>query len=90
MTEQLSDRTAACISSGVLKDIGLTSKEYASQVVDINKIRRARSRMRREIKITQTKEESPLSVFFGGRKDRTVLQVKEGNKSSKNRLLKSM
>lgn len=84
----VSDRTAVCISRAALKDIGVICKD-ASQVLDRNQIRHARSRMKRKIKIThsKTKEESPLSVFFDGRKDSTILQVKERNKSSNKEII---
>ena len=63
------DRTAACISSAVLKEIGMISKDDKSQLIDRNKIRRSRSIMKQEIKVTQNKtSEEPLLRFIFDRR----------------------
>ena len=81
----VSDRIAAAISSSVLKDHGLISPYDKTKVVDRSKIRRERSKIRKTV-IQQAEKDMndlPISIFFDGRKDKTLAQVKKGNKYSK-------
>ena len=81
---RVSDRTAASIVSATLKDIGIISPEDASKIVDRSKIRRARGKKRVETKQhDETDQKNVVSIFFDGRKDRTLSKVKKGNKTAK-------
>ena len=65
----VSDRSAAAIASAVLEDVGLISSEDLTQVIDRNKIRRARSTTRENQKPQQVEI---TSLYFDGRKDKTM------------------
>jgi len=78
----VSDRSAAVLATSVLHDLGLVSPIDRSKVIDRSKIRRERSKTRKELQQnddhidqfdhTHTGMEG---VFFDGRKDRTLTQV---------------
>ena len=71
----VSDRSAAAIASAVLQDVGLISGEDRTQVIDRHKIRRERGKMRKN-----AKEVEITSLYFDGRKDKTM----EVNEKKKN------
>lgn len=74
----VSDRVAAMIASSALKDYGVISHEDKSDVVDRSKLRRERQKLRKE---SQDQESSKLvSLYFDGRKDKTLVQEKKGDK----------
>lgn len=81
----VSDRTAAAIASSTLKDHGFISLQDKSKVIDRSKIRRARSKMRSKVvrEAEDNIEKQPISIFFDGRKDKTLVQVTKGNKFAK-------
>ena len=79
----VSDRTAACIASATLTDYGVINKDDKSKVIDKNKVRRARSKLRNEVVSEQKVKGSLTSLYFDGRKDKTIAQVKRSNKMSK-------
>ncbi|KAF2888146.1 hypothetical protein ILUMI_18027 [Ignelater luminosus] len=62
----VSDRNEAVFVKTALKDMGTLTKEESSKPIDRNKIRRARA----------------YGVYFGGRKDRTLIKIteREGSK----------
>ncbi|VEN46785.1 unnamed protein product [Callosobruchus maculatus] len=75
----ISDRTAASISSALLQDIGFISETDTSKVIDRNKVRREREKHRKELQganISHIVE----GLYFDGRKDKTRVQTKKGNK----------
>lgn len=79
----VSDRSAAIIASSVLKDVGVVNEGDLSLVVDRNKVRRARKRVRSDFEENE-KVITPLkSIYFDGRKDRTMTHEKEGSKTYK-------
>ncbi|CAH1110825.1 unnamed protein product [Psylliodes chrysocephalus] len=46
-TYWISDRSAAAVASGVLKDVGIiTTEEYPSKILDKNKVNRERKKFR--------------------------------------------
>lgn len=73
----LSTRSAAAVTSAVLTDVGLVSKEDVTLVIDKNKIHRAVLKAR---KGTSNEVEGfvPKSIYFDGRKDRTLINEKIG------------
>lgn len=77
----VSDRSAARIASAVLKDFGIVLTNETNNVIDRSKIRRARKRQRNALQTSGTLEtQYPQSVYFDGRKDRTLKMEKRGNK----------
>lgn len=68
----ISDRAAALIASSVLQDAGVISEETKSSVIDRNKLRRARKRCRSELQAADIVEEPLQSIYFDGRKDKTI------------------
>uniref|UniRef100_A0A8D8THB2 Uncharacterized protein n=1 Tax=Cacopsylla melanoneura TaxID=428564 RepID=A0A8D8THB2_9HEMI len=74
----VSDRAAAMIASSALKDFGVITHEEKSLVVDRNKVRRERQKMRNK---SQDEVLSELvSLYFDGRKDKTLVNEKKGDK----------
>ncbi|CAH0551078.1 unnamed protein product [Brassicogethes aeneus] len=77
----VSDRAAAAIASAVLEDVGLIKKGDTSKVVDKNKVRRSRQKIRTELQANDDFQNKPLKgLYFDGRKDNTLRQEKVGNK----------
>ena len=77
----VSDRAGALIASSVLCDVGIIQKDDLSCVIDKNKLRRGKIAQR---KVLQDQEKSSTetirSIFFDGRKDETLCQVRRGTK----------
>lgn len=77
----VSDRSAAILVSAVLKDLGVISKEDSSKIVDRSKIRRERTQCRTNLKRKfNVTEPMVYGIFFDGRKDKTIVQEKKGEK----------
>jgi hypothetical protein len=77
----VSDRAAAAIASAVLEDFGMISPEDSQNVVDKNKIRRARQRKRRILQeVAVSNDEQLRSLYFDGRKDHTIKNTLKGSK----------
>ncbi|GBO24010.1 hypothetical protein AVEN_230263-1 [Araneus ventricosus] len=81
----VSGRAAATITSAVLQDFGTISEVDTSHAVDKNKVRRDRSLKRSELQPHSnekwhTARDDSIAIFFDGRKDKTLCQIKEGNK----------
>lgn len=77
----ISDRAAAIIVSSTLQDLGIVSSTDSSMVVDRNKIRRARKVTRSKIQNIELSENRELlGLYFDGRKDKTISQIKIGEK----------
>ena len=74
----VSDRCAAAIISAVLQDVGIIHEHDSSMVVDKNKVRRERVEARR--KLSSKCAGTLRGLYFDGRKDRTLTQVKNGKK----------
>ena len=75
----ISDRSAAAIATAVLEDYGVVNPKATSHVIDPSKIRRERKRKRNQLRCSQ---ESKIvrGIFFDGRKDTTLENIKEGLK----------
>jgi len=74
----VSDRCAASIISAVLQDVGIINEQDSSMVVDKNKVRRERVKARRQL--SSKRDSAFRGLYFDGRKDRTLTQVKTGKK----------
>jgi len=76
---RISDRAAAAIASAVLQDFGVITKDDSSNVVDRSKIRRARQAKRHSLQ-NGTKEAMVQSLYFDGRKDKTMTIEKNNDR----------
>src|SRR6218665_3268610 len=77
----ISDRSAAALASAVLQDVDIITPDNLSKVIDRSKVRRARQRNRSNIlKIDKPTAEHLQALYFNGRKDQTMFQVKKGDK----------
>src|SRR6218665_1217953 len=74
----VSDRCGASIISAVLQDVGVINEHDSSLVVDKNKVRRERVKARRQL--SSKVDGSLRGLYFDGRKDRTLTQVKTDRK----------
>lgn len=82
----VSDRAAALIVSSALQDIGVVSSQDMSEVVDRNKIRRARQKMRSS-SINQREHKAITGIYFDGRKDLTLTQEMKGGKYYRKKIM---
>ena len=75
----VSDRGAALLASSLLQDIGVVCSNDTSDVIDRNKVRRARQRKR--FSLQNVKETVKITgIYFDGRKDQTLTKKKMGNR----------
>lgn len=80
----VSDRSAAILVNAALKDMGLITAEESSKIIDRSKIRRERVKTRKNLKKKHEEEISCVyGIYFDGRKDRTLIMVKEGDTISR-------
>lgn len=77
----VSERATAAIASSVLADVGLVSDGKRNLVTDKNKVRRSKIKLSSSLE-TEFRNNlvAPQSLYFDGRKDDTILQVKMGSK----------
>ena len=66
-----SDRSVATIASTVLEAAGIINKDDKTQVIDRNKVRRARKRARSSLREESNSDDRIESIYFHGRKDVT-------------------
>lgn len=64
----ISDRAAASLTSAVLEDYGIITNDNTDNIVDRNKIRRAKEKFRSALFY---EPEKLMGLYFDGRKDRT-------------------
>jgi hypothetical protein len=79
----ISDRATAALATAVLVDFGIVTNENRSNVIDKNKIRRERNKMREKLKNKSKKSDTMneiTSVYFDGRKDGTLIRKKDNGK----------
>lgn len=75
----VSDRWATAVATALLKDVGIVHEIDTSQVIDRNKARRSRDKIRNELVATRNLE-TIEALYFDSRKDKTRVQTKIGNK----------
>ena len=75
----ISDRSAAAIATAVLEDLGVVTESDSCNIIDRSKIRRERKRKRCELQPTQ-ESKVVRGIYFDGRKDTTLKNVREGSK----------
>jgi hypothetical protein len=73
----VSTRATAAITTAALQSVGFVSKENASFVVDRSKIKRSQDKLRTALQ--QQKPNQLQSIYFDGRKDETLHNIKRGN-----------
>ena len=74
-----SDRSAATLATAVLEGAGIVNKDDLSQVIDRNKVRRARKRARLSLRKRSQPYERIEGIYFDGRKDTTKVQETVGS-----------
>lgn len=82
----LSTRSAAAVASAVLADVGLVSTEDLTMVIDKNKVHRAVAKARKEA----SRDIGGIvikSIYFDGRKDKTLINEKIGNRYHRKEVL---
>lgn len=82
----VSDRCAAAIASATLQDFGLIQEGELQNVVDRSKIRRARQSQRRKLQCIK-KLNGLRSIYFDGRKDKTIVSVKDGSRYRRRKIV---
>ena len=84
----VSDSSAAKIASAVLNDIGMITENETSNIIDRSKIRRERSKNRISLQqIGKTETKTPQTIYFDGRKDKTMKMEKCDTKYYKRTIL---
>ncbi|CAH1115201.1 unnamed protein product [Psylliodes chrysocephalus] len=78
----LSDRSAAAVATAVLQEVGIVTKESSVQIINKNKLRRARKYLRTKI-INLVDCEPITAMYFDGRKDKTLSFEEIDGKSRK-------
>lgn len=77
----ISDRATASLATAVLIDFGIITKDDQSLVIDKNKVRRERIKLRKTLhKDVRQTSESITAIYFDGRKDKTLSKVMRDNK----------
>ncbi|GBL83004.1 hypothetical protein AVEN_165242-1 [Araneus ventricosus] len=75
----VSDRAVAAIASSVLHDVGLTTSNNSYLVVDENKLRREKAKIR--FQALSEAQALPLKgLYFDGRKDSTLIEERVDTK----------
>ncbi|GBN14640.1 hypothetical protein AVEN_39550-1 [Araneus ventricosus] len=73
----VSDRDVVAIASSVLHDVGLITSKNSDLVVDENKLRREKAKVRKDLKFQASSEAQALplkGLYFDGRKDSTLIE----------------
>jgi hypothetical protein len=68
----ISDRAGAVIATAVLEDLGIVSQSTPTNVVDRYKLRRERELTRKCTMDTAETHDSIQTLYYDGRKDRTL------------------
>ncbi|GBM44765.1 hypothetical protein AVEN_164922-1 [Araneus ventricosus] len=70
----ISDRAGAAIVSAAIQDVGIISESNVLNVVDINKIRRGRTKVRTTLlsQVIKDYDHDQFGLYFDERKDRTL------------------
>ncbi|GBN82295.1 hypothetical protein AVEN_40926-1 [Araneus ventricosus] len=77
------DRAVAAIASSVLPDVGLITSNNSDLVVDENKLRREKAKVRKDLKFQALSEAQALplkGLYFDGRKDSTLIEERVDTK----------
>uniref|UniRef100_A0A1B6J5V0 Uncharacterized protein n=1 Tax=Homalodisca liturata TaxID=320908 RepID=A0A1B6J5V0_9HEMI len=77
---RVSDRATTAIATGVLHDLGIICDENMAKVIDRNKIRREKEKIRKVITEEDNQMKEVNAIYFDGRKDKTITQEKIGSK----------
>ncbi|GBL86082.1 hypothetical protein AVEN_238929-1 [Araneus ventricosus] len=78
-----SERAVAAIASSVLHDVGLITSNNSDLVVDENKLRREKVKVRKDLKSQALSEAQALTLkglYFDGCKDSTLIEEKVDTK----------
>jgi len=69
----VSNRATAAISTATLVDYGIINPEDSNNIIDPNKVWRARQQLRKDLR-ANANEEDVTALFFDGRKDKTLVK----------------
>ncbi|GBM53945.1 hypothetical protein AVEN_79917-1 [Araneus ventricosus] len=75
----VSDRAVAAIASSVLHDVGLTTSNNSDLVVDENKLRREKAKIR-FLALSEAQALPLKGLYFDGRKDSTLIEERVDTK----------
>ncbi|GBM46199.1 hypothetical protein AVEN_270211-1 [Araneus ventricosus] len=79
----VSDRAVAAVASSVLHDVGLITSNNSDLVVDGNKLRREKAKIRKDLKFQALSEAQALplkGLYFDGRKDSALIEERVDTK----------
>ncbi|GBM25178.1 hypothetical protein AVEN_96728-1 [Araneus ventricosus] len=79
----VSDRDVTAIASSVLHVVGLITSNNSDLVVDENKLRREKAKVRKDLKFQALSEAQALplkGLYFDGRKDSTLIEERVDTK----------
>ncbi|GBL86236.1 hypothetical protein AVEN_131969-1 [Araneus ventricosus] len=82
----VSDRAVAALTSSVLHDVGLITSNNSDLVVDKNKLRREKTKVRKDLKFQALSEAQALPLkwlYFDGSKDTTSIEERVDTKRYK-------
>ncbi|GBN36473.1 hypothetical protein AVEN_230255-1 [Araneus ventricosus] len=80
----VSDRDVAAIASSILHDVGPITSNKSDLVVDENKLRREKAKVRKDLKFQALSEAQALplkGLYFDGRKDSTLIEERVDTKT---------
>ncbi|GBM56069.1 hypothetical protein AVEN_123211-1 [Araneus ventricosus] len=79
----VSDRAVSAIASSILHDVGLITTNNSDLVVDKNKLRREKAKVRKDLKFQALSETQALplkGLYFDGHKDSSLIEEKVDTK----------
>ncbi|GBM34933.1 hypothetical protein AVEN_41475-1 [Araneus ventricosus] len=79
----VSDRAVAAVASSFPHDVGLITSKNSDLVVDKNKLRREKAKVRKDLKCQALSEAQALplkGLYFDGRKDSTLIEERVDTK----------
>ena len=76
----ISNRAAAAIATAVLIDLGVVTNTDQSKVIDKNKLKRERMKLRKQLMDNDNQTMNVTSIYFDGRKDETMVKDKQGDR----------
>ena len=85
----ISDRAGAAIATATLKALGIATDTNKTNVIDRSKLRRERQKYREEIQKDEELQCGAVDgIYIDGRKDATIIGVKQGNSYHRKTIIK--
>ena len=76
----ISNQTAAALATAALVDLGVITNTDQSKIIDKNKLKRERMKLRKQLKDDDNQSMNVASIYFDGRKDETLTKYKQGDR----------